>query len=71
MQLEDRDTREFIYDFISRNGGREAAVQEIKKATTKPTPAPPSPVCGPPVPPRGSTRTHNVSCYELLLSVRQ
>lgn len=48
-QLEDRDTREFIYDFIIKHGGREAAVQEVKQR-----PAPPSPVSGPPVPPRVS-----------------
>lgn len=62
MQLQDRDTREFIYDFICRNGGREAAVQQVKQtSTTKLAPAPPSPVTGPPVPPRGSTRSHSVS----------
>lgn len=59
MQLQDRDTREFIYDFICKNGGREAAVQQVK--STKPAPAPPSPVTGPPVPPRGSTRSHSVN----------
>lgn len=61
MQLQDKETREFIYDFICQNGGREAAVQQVKQTSTKPAPAPPSPVTGPPVPPRGSTRSHSVS----------
>lgn len=65
MQLQDRDTREFIYDFICRNGGREAAVQQVKQTSTKMAapPAPPSPVTGPPVPPRGSARSHSVSLH--------
>lgn len=56
-QLEDRDTREFIYDFIIKHGGREAAVQEVKQR-----PAPPSPVSGPPVPPR-------VSFYSVMIII--
>lgn len=54
-QLQDRNTREFIYNFINDHGGREA-VQENVQETRKPAPAPPSPVAGPPVPPRS---THN------------
>ncbi|KAK5647025.1 hypothetical protein RI129_005489 [Pyrocoelia pectoralis] len=54
-QLQDRNTREFIYNFINNYGGR-AAIQETVQETRKPAPAPPSPVAGPPVPPRS---THN------------
>ncbi|KAF5297798.1 hypothetical protein FQA39_LY11947 [Lamprigera yunnana] len=54
-QLQDRGTREFIYNFINNHGGREA-VQENVRESRKPAPAPPSPVAGPPVPPRS---THN------------
>lgn len=52
-QLQDKNTREFIYNFINDNGGREA-VQQTVREIRKPAPAPPSPVAGPPVPPRSS-----------------
>lgn len=60
-QLQDKDTREFIYDFINKHGGREAVQEEVQKTSRKPAPAPPSPITGPPVPPRGTGRSHNVS----------
>ena len=31
-ELQDKDTREFIYDFIDKHGGLEAALQEIDPA---------------------------------------
>ncbi|KAF5298335.1 hypothetical protein FQR65_LT01113 [Abscondita terminalis] len=52
-QLQDKGTREFIYNFINHHGGREA-IQETVRETKKPAPAPPSPIPGPPVPPRSS-----------------
>lgn len=63
-ELRDTETRKFIYDFIAANGGREAVLTEQKQqqTTRRPPPAVPSPVAGPPVPPRGATRaSHSVS----------
>lgn len=59
-ELRDTETRKFIYEFIAANGVREAVATE-QKQTKRPPPAIPS-AAGPPVPPRGSTRSsHNVS----------
>ncbi|XP_017786793.1 PREDICTED: neural Wiskott-Aldrich syndrome protein-like isoform X2 [Nicrophorus vespilloides] len=59
IQLKDRETRQFIYDFIVANGGRDAVLEQESK-TKKPPPPTPSPVPGPPVPPRGAARSsHN------------
>lgn len=56
-QLQDKDTLEFIYDFIDKNGGLEAVQEDVKQTSArKPAPTPPSPVAGPPVPPRGAMR---------------
>jgi Wiskott-Aldrich syndrome protein len=46
-QLTDQDTRTFIYDFIDRHGGIDAAIQEVKRP-------PPSKPSVPPPPPRRS-----------------
>ncbi|XP_047102964.1 neural Wiskott-Aldrich syndrome protein-like [Schistocerca piceifrons] len=50
-QLQDRETREFIYDFISRHGGMDAVKEEL---VTPPAaiPTPPPAAVPPPVPAR-------------------
>lgn len=55
--LQDKDTREFIYDFIDKHGGVEAALREVNTNTAPPPPrrttttAPPPPVNSRPPPP--------------------
>ncbi|KAL1130692.1 hypothetical protein AAG570_011933 [Ranatra chinensis] len=63
-QLQDRETREFIYDFILRNGGMEAVKGELQPAPVpvrgKAPPPPPSrtpPTLPPPPPPPPPLRT--------------
>lgn len=64
-QLQDRDTKEFIYDFINKHGGREAIEESTNRHSARKAPAVPPfnqaapPV--PPVPPRGPPRPHVVS----------
>ncbi|EFA03329.2 actin nucleation-promoting factor WASL [Tribolium castaneum] len=60
-QLQDRDTKEFIYDFINKHGGREAIEESTSRHSARKAPALPPftqapPV--PPVPPRGPLRSH-------------
>lgn len=53
-ELQDKDTRDFIYDFIDKHGGIEAALLEVeKKNANNPAPAPPprqSSIARPPPP---------------------
>ncbi|CAG7716878.1 unnamed protein product [Allacma fusca] len=54
-QLEDDETRQFIYNFIEKHGGREAVKNEISSAGRAPAPPPSSAYPGsnpPPVPQR-------------------
>lgn len=69
-QLQDRDTKEFIYDFINKHGGREAIEETNNRTSSRKAPMAP-PIPGPkgtvdvppvpPVPPRGPTKPHVVS----------
>ena len=52
-ELQDKDTRDFIYDFIDRHGGIEAALEEVENRNRTPAPAPPprqSSIARPPPP---------------------
>lgn len=49
-QLQDKDTRDFIYSFINKHGGANALVDSIDNKTPSLPPVPP-------VPPRGAVRT--------------
>ena len=40
FQLQDKDTRDFIYDFIDRHGGIEKALEEVERKTPAPAPPP-------------------------------
>ncbi|XP_038209225.1 neural Wiskott-Aldrich syndrome protein-like [Zerene cesonia] len=59
-QLRDHATRQFIYDFINRNGGLDAVKEELHDAAPKASRAPPPPparaVPPPPPPPAGLAR---------------
>ena len=48
--LKDKATRDFIYDFIDKNGGKEAAIREISTANL--FSAPPVPARNPPSTPQ-------------------
>ena len=39
-ELQDKDTRDFIYDFIDKHGGIEAALEEVERKTPAPAPPP-------------------------------
>ena len=39
-ELQDKDTRDFIYDFIDKHGGIEAALLEVDKKNNAPAPPP-------------------------------
>lgn len=49
--LKDKETREFIYDFIEKHGGLDAVKQDIHHQSILPPPSPPPP---PPVPSRNA-----------------
>lgn len=54
-QLQDRETREFIYDFINRHGGLDAVKEDAVKEEVTPKPQPaPTHVVPPPVPARST-----------------
>lgn len=55
-QLEDKETRDFIYDFIYTHGGLDAAKSEALEAIKSPYPPPPS-IQIPPTPPPVPART--------------
>ncbi|CAH1368725.1 hypothetical protein MTP99_010211 [Tenebrio molitor] len=61
-QLQDRDTKEFIYDFINKHGGREAVEESTSGHSGRRAPAIPAASASappvPPVPPRGPIRPH-------------
>ncbi|KAG8234185.1 hypothetical protein J437_LFUL007345 [Ladona fulva] len=49
-QLQDRETREFIYDFINRHGGLDAVKGDIHATPSPPSGPPPMPTPKPPPP---------------------
>ena len=58
-ELQDKDTRDFIYDFIDRHGGIEAALEEVENRNRTPAPAPPprqSSIARPPPPSKVCTQ---------------
>lgn len=65
--LQDRETKEFIYNFINTNGGREAIEKSTNRHSGRRAPdvppfnQPTAPV--PPVPPRGNPRPHVVTVF--------
>lgn len=61
VQLQDQETREFIYDFIETNGGIAAVkkdLDEVKQPRAAPPPAPTMAAPAPPVPTRTAAPSH-------------